>query len=73
MGRLGKVHADNAREFRGHMIRRACDEYGIGLEWRPVKTEIIDWIISIQQLILVAFAVVDALHLARETWHIKAI
>ena len=30
------VHADNAREIRGHMLQRACEEYGIDLEWRPV-------------------------------------
>src|ERR1044071_467183 len=33
-----KVHADNAKVFRGSMLRRACQEYGIYLEWRPVKT-----------------------------------
>jgi len=27
---------DNAREFRGNMLKRACDEYGIDIEWRPV-------------------------------------
>jgi putative transposase len=32
------VHADNAKEFRGHMLTRACQEYGITLAWRPVKT-----------------------------------
>jgi putative transposase len=37
-GRPGKVHADNAREFKGKMIRASCKEYGIDLEWRPVKT-----------------------------------
>lgn len=31
------VHADNAREFRGLMLRRACEEYNIDLQWRPVK------------------------------------
>ena len=31
------VHADNAHEFRGNALRRACEQYGIGLEWRPVK------------------------------------
>ncbi|GEA20356.1 Mu transposase C-terminal domain-containing protein [Vibrio harveyi] len=30
------VHADNAKEFRGRMLQRACDQYGITLEWRPV-------------------------------------
>ena len=31
-----KLHMDNAREFRGNMLKRACDEYGIDIEWRPV-------------------------------------
>lgn len=30
------VHADNAKEFRGRMLQKACDQYGITLEWRPV-------------------------------------
>ena len=34
----GIVHADNAKEFRGDMLRRACQEYGIDLVWRPVAT-----------------------------------
>jgi putative transposase len=32
------IHADNAREFRGNMLKRACEEYGIHLDWRPVAT-----------------------------------
>lgn len=32
------IHADNAKEFRGNMLRKACKEYGIDLEWRPVAT-----------------------------------
>lgn len=31
-----KLHMDNAREFRGNMLKRACDEYGIDIEWRPI-------------------------------------
>lgn len=30
------LHMDNAKEFRGAMLQRACDEYGINIEWRPV-------------------------------------
>ena len=30
------IHADNAKEFRGSMLQKACEEYGINLEWRPV-------------------------------------
>lgn len=36
-GVMKKIHADNAGEFRGNMLRRACKEYSIDLEWRPVK------------------------------------
>lgn len=30
------IHADNAKEFRGNMLRRACEEHSIDLTWRPV-------------------------------------
>lgn len=30
------IHADNAKEFRGTMLQKACQEYGVNLEWRPV-------------------------------------
>lgn len=36
-GPMRKIHADNAGEFRGDMMKRACKEYGMDLEWRPVK------------------------------------
>jgi putative transposase len=36
-GRPRLVKADNAREFRGTMIKRAAGEYRIDLKWRPVK------------------------------------
>jgi putative transposase len=32
------IHADNAKEFRGEMLKRSCQEYGIDLNFRPVKT-----------------------------------
>jgi len=35
-GVMNTVHADNAKEFRGGMLRKACQEYGIDLQWRPV-------------------------------------
>ncbi|MBS1682151.1 MAG: DDE-type integrase/transposase/recombinase [Bacteroidetes bacterium] len=35
-GIMNKIHADNAGEFRGTMIKRACAEYGIKLEWRLI-------------------------------------
>lgn len=34
----GVLHLDNAREFRGEMMQRACGKYEIRLEYRPVKT-----------------------------------
>ncbi len=30
------IHVDNAREFRGEMLRLACEQYGISLAFRPV-------------------------------------
>lgn len=30
------IHVDNAKEFRGEMLQKACDEYDINIEWRPV-------------------------------------
>jgi putative transposase len=35
-GMMDAVHADNAKEFRGGMLRKACQEYRIDLHWRPV-------------------------------------
>lgn len=37
-GVMGILHLDNAREFRGNMLRAACEEYTIDLHLRPVKT-----------------------------------
>ncbi|GAB3636708.1 DDE-type integrase/transposase/recombinase [Hymenobacter arcticus] len=36
-GRMKKIQVDNAKEFRGNMLKRACEEYGIDLEWRPIR------------------------------------
>jgi len=36
-GKPRTIHADNAKEFRGTMLLRACQEYLMNLEWRPVK------------------------------------
>ncbi|MBM5573006.1 MULTISPECIES: Mu transposase C-terminal domain-containing protein [Deefgea] len=33
-----KIHVDNAKEFRGNALKKACEEYGIDLEFRPVRT-----------------------------------
>jgi putative transposase len=35
-GLLSTIHADNGKDFRGEMVRRACQQYGIDLVWRPV-------------------------------------
>lgn len=35
-GAMRTIHLDNAKEFRGSMLKRACEEYGIELNWRPV-------------------------------------
>ncbi len=31
-----KIHVDNAQEFRGEMLRLACEQYGIAIDFRPV-------------------------------------
>ena len=36
-GTMGVLHMDNAREFRGLMLKTACNEYDIDLHLRPVK------------------------------------
>jgi putative transposase len=33
-----RIHLDNAKEFHGEMLRRACEQYGITLDYRPVAT-----------------------------------
>lgn len=35
-GRMDVIHSDNGKEFRGQVLRRACENYGIDLQWRPV-------------------------------------
>ena len=32
------LHMDNAKEFRGDMVKRACDQYNINVFFRPVRT-----------------------------------
>lgn len=34
-GKMQKIHVDNAKEFHGQMLKRACEEHGIILEHRP--------------------------------------
>lgn len=38
MGKPRVIHVDNAKEFRGETLKRACMEYGIDLVFRRVKT-----------------------------------
>ena len=35
-GVMRTLHLDNAREFHGAMLKRACEQYGIEINWRPV-------------------------------------
>ena len=35
-GLPSKLHMDNAKEFRGHLLQKACRQYGVDIEWRPV-------------------------------------
>jgi len=37
-GLMKTIHVDNAKEFRGDTIKKACLNYGINLEWRPPGT-----------------------------------
>lgn len=37
-GKMQKIHLDNAKEFRGKMLTRACNEHHIDLEYRPKGT-----------------------------------
>jgi putative transposase len=36
-GLMDSVRCDNGREFRGNMLRKACEQYAIELAFRPVK------------------------------------
>lgn len=37
-GVMRTLHADNGKDFRSNAIQKSCDEYGISMEWRPVRT-----------------------------------
>jgi putative transposase len=37
-GVMNVVHADNAKEFHSRMLKTACENYDIDLQWRPVAT-----------------------------------
>ena len=36
-GAMGALHMDNAREFRGEMLKVACRQYDVDIHLRPVK------------------------------------
>ena len=37
-GLLSRLHLDNAKEFRSEALRRGCEQYGIAIDYRPVRT-----------------------------------
>lgn len=37
-GFMNTIHVDNAKEFRGNMLKMACKNYNINLEFRPIAT-----------------------------------
>lgn len=36
-GKMVSIHCDNAKEFRGNMLKDACQAYNIDLKFRPVR------------------------------------
>jgi putative transposase len=37
-GVLERLHLDNAKEFHAEALKRGCDQYGIAVDYRPVRT-----------------------------------
>jgi putative transposase len=37
-GLMRRLHLDNAKEFRSEALRRGCEQYGIAIDYRPVRT-----------------------------------
>jgi putative transposase len=37
-GIFGRLHLDNAKEFRSEALKRGCEQYGIEICYRPVRT-----------------------------------
>ena len=37
-GIMRTLHLDNAKEFRSEALRRGCEQYGISIDYRPVRT-----------------------------------
>lgn len=36
-GKIKTIHADNALEFRSDILKRACNQHQMDVEWRPVR------------------------------------
>jgi len=39
-GLFARLHLDNAKEFHSEALRRGCEQYGIAIDYRPVRTRI---------------------------------
>ncbi|WP_337996934.1 Mu transposase C-terminal domain-containing protein [Oleispirillum naphthae] len=37
-GMMKTLHADNGKDFRSELLRKACEQHGVNLAWRPVRT-----------------------------------
>jgi putative transposase len=37
-GLMVRLHLDNAKEFHSEALRRGCEQYGISIDYRPVRT-----------------------------------
>jgi len=37
-GLFARLHLDNAKEFHSEAPRRGCEQYGIAIDYRPVRT-----------------------------------
>lgn len=37
-GLMARLHLDNAKEFHSEALRRGCEQYGIAIDHRPVRT-----------------------------------
>ncbi len=48
-GVMEAIHMDNAKEFRGSTLAKACKEYSISINWRPVNKP--NWGAHIERLL----------------------
>ena len=48
-GVMDAIHMDNAKEFRGATLAKACKEYSISINWRPVNKP--NWGAHIERLL----------------------